>query len=180
MRTILLTAFILTLCSCSDTTNKKQVANTTTSETLSKYSDEEKKTILEGMKRTMADFSSETDVSDLDDAKFQIQQLGLAWYQCYGQLVEAKADSIVWNMKDSSTKVLSRYQTKMFPKYRRAFAKETDKKLWIEDCSAFISGDNDDVLNLIGVAFAPNRCKQESYETLLDVLKQYRFKKITF
>lgn len=68
----------------------------------------------------------------------------------------------------------------MFPEYRKVFTDETDKKLWIEDCSAFISGDNNDILNLIGVAFAPNRRKQESYEALLDVLKKYRFKQITF
>jgi len=180
MRFILLTAFILILQSCSDTTDKEQASDKSSTEALPKYTEEEKKSILENMRKVMTDFSSENVVRDLNDAKLQLQRLGIAWYQCYGQLIEAKADSSIWKMKDTASAVLSLYQTKMFPKYRKAFADETDKKLWIEDCSSFISGDNNDVLNLIGVAFAPNRRKQESYETLLEVLKQYRFKQITF
>lgn len=180
---LLLSAFSLTLQSCSDTTTKSQSdlsAETVSSATPAKYTEEEKNSIVTDMKKAMADFSAENSVRDLDDAKFQLQRLGLAWYQCYGQLVEAKADSSIWKMKDTATAVLGKYQKKMFPKYRKAFADETDKKLWIEDCSAYISGDNNDILNLVGVSFAPNRYKQQSYETLLNVLKQYRFKKITF
>lgn len=178
-----LSVICLTQQSCSDTATKGQSEHNiynASSETPAKYTEEEKSSILADMKKVMADFSTENSVRDLDDAKFQLQRLGLAWYQCYGQLVEAKADSTIWKMKDTATTVLGKYQKKMFPKYRKAFADETDKKLWIEDCSAFISGDNNDIINLIGVAFAPNRYKQQSFETLQKVLKQYRFKKIIF
>ncbi len=180
MRLILLTIFILTLQSCSNTTNKEQAPDNTFTETLPQYTEEEKRTIIENIKKIMSDFSDENAVRDLEDAKFQLRRLGLAWYQCSGQLVAEKADITIWKMKDTAIAVLSQYQTKMFPKYRKAFVDETDKKLWIEDCSAYIDGDNDDELNLIGVVFAPNRRKQEYYETLLEVLKQYRFKKVTF
>lgn len=47
------------------------------------------------MKKAMIGFSSKNGVRDLSDAKFQLQRLGLAWYQCYGQLVSAKADSVI-------------------------------------------------------------------------------------
>ncbi len=180
---LFLSIFCLTQQSCSDTTTKEESEinlENTSSETPAKYTEEEKSSIIADMKKVMSDFSTENSVSDLDDAKLQLQRLGLAWYQCYGQLVEAKADSSIWKMKDTVTAVLGKYQKKMFPKYRKALADETDKKLWIEDCTAFISGENNDILNLIGIAFAPNRYKQQSYETLQNVLKQYRFKKITF
>jgi virulence-associated protein VapD len=185
MRQVLffLAAFCLTLQSCSDATTKGKGdlnLDSSSSETPAKYTQEEKSSILEDMKKVIAGFSTENSVRDLDDTKSQLQRLGFAWYQCYGTLVEAKADSTIWKMKDTATAVLGKYQKKMFPKYRKAFAEETNKKLWIEDCSAYISGDNNEILNLVGVSFAPNRYKQESYETLQTVLKQYRFKKITF
>ncbi len=180
---LFLSVFIMTLQSCSDTTSKEHndfSSENSSSAKPAKYTEEEKSAILADMKKVIVNFSTENSVQDLDDAKIQVQRLGIAWYQSYGQLVEAKADSAIWKMKDTANSVLGKYQKKMFPKYRKAFADETDKKLWLEDCSAFLSGDNNEVLNLVGIAFAPNRNKQESYETLQKVLKQYRFKKITF
>lgn len=164
----------LVLHSCSDkpSQNKNDVSE--------KYSETEKASLLADMKDVISDFSNENSVRDLNDAKSQLQRLGYAWDKCYGRLIEAKSDSIVWNMKDSAINVLANYQRRMFPKYRNAFTIETDKKLWIEDCSAFISGENNEILNLIGLTFARNRTKQESYDTLRDVLKDYRFKKLTF
>jgi hypothetical protein len=180
---ILLLAFNSTLQSCSEKSDKPtNNINFEGSSLLTpiKYSNEEKNKIIDEIKKVTVHFSSENNVSDLEDAKFQLRSLGLAWYECYGQLIEAKADSTIWRMKDSAVKVLSNYQKKMFPKYRKAFTEDSNKKLWIEDCSVFISGDYYDEYNLVGLAFAPNRFKQESYETLLNVLKLYRFKKLTF
>lgn len=180
---LFLSVVILTLQSCSNTNTKEPneiSLENKPSETLPKYTEEEKNSMFSDMKKVISDFSTENTVRDLNDAKLQLQRLGFAWYQCYGRLIEAKANTSIWKMKDTAIAVLSKYQNKMFPKYRKAFTEETDKKLWIEDCSAYISGDNNDIINLVGLAFAPNRYKQESYKTLLKVLKQYRFKKITF
>lgn len=181
---IILTALLLTIQSCSNGNNKNEsnskLDNSATTEIPNKYTAEEKVSIISNMEKAMGDFSNETSVRDLDDAKSQLQRLGFVWYQCHGTLIEAKCDSSIWKMKDTATAVLSKYQTKMFPKYRKAFGVESDKKLWIEDCKAFLSGDKNENINLVGMSFAPNRYKQESYETLLKVLKQYRFKKITF
>lgn len=180
--TILLVIFGSLLQSCSDSASKNQesISKNSSEEPPAKYTAEEKSSILDGMKTAMSNFSGEKSVRDLDDAKSQLQSLGFAWYQSYGQLIEAKADSAIWKLRDSAISVFETYQKKMFPKYRKALAEETDKKLWIEDCSAYISGDNDDILNLVGLTFALNRNKQESYEALQKVLKQYRFKKVTF
>lgn len=172
---LLLFLLPIIIISCSENSS-----NTTIADLPEKYTAEEKKNILNDMKKVMVNYSKDNPVRDIEDAKSQIQSLGMAWYLTYGKLIEAKWDEEILRYKDSSNSVLGKYQRFMFPKYREAFAKEADKKLWIEDCSAFISGENNEVLNLVGVAFAPNRTKQESFDAMQNNLKRYRFKKLTF
>jgi hypothetical protein len=118
----------------------------------------------------------------LENIDTRLHVLSEDWNTVKGNIIESKIDSTMFpfKVKDSAIKYLEKYQLKAFPLLRKAFCRESDKKLWIEDCHAYISGDDDEFITLTGNYFLPNANKQSTYNTLLPQLQRLRFKMLVF
>jgi len=148
-----------------------------------KYSESEYKEMINECDSIIARYSTEDNISIYSQVKTHLSLLGIYWYNIHGKTVQAKFDSTrtdFFEQRDSAMHVLGRYQEKMFPKYRKLFAKHAAELLWEHDCKAEVIGDKNEILELSGNYFLPNANKKKTFEALQDVAKEMRFKKMRF
>ena len=81
---------------------------------------------------------------------------------------------------DALVKEVRKIQVDSFPKLRTAFGALTAKRVWIEDMEVSVSGAKNDRILLVSTTFAANRNIVEAHASLMDVLKQLRFKKVDY
>ena len=77
------------------------------------------------------------------------------------------------------TKV-KKIQVSEFPKLRKAYGKIVAKKLWVENIDVEVFGNNSKTIQFTGGIFANNKNKQETQETLSEMLNFLRFKKANY
>lgn len=187
----LLLFFILS-CNNNTNTNTKEDIGTTTidnidtskEQPMEKYTSDE----IEDYKnqvRNVIKQCKEIQINDnesLDDIQIQLQTISSFWNSIEGNIIEAKIDSTTFPFKtqDSAINILKKYQKKYFPKLRKAFVYQTNKKLWIDDAGAYASGDDNEFITFTGNYFLPNANKQETAETLMHQLQRLRFKMLLF
>lgn len=82
--------------------------------------------------------------------------------------------------RDVLTKEVQKIQADAFPKLRKAFSGLTAKKVWIEDMEVSIYGAKNERIIFVSASFAANRNVVEAHASLMDVLKQLRFKKVDY
>lgn len=117
-----------------------------------------------------------------DAIQTQLKTISTYWNSIEGNIIKAKIDSTTFPFKtqDSAINILKKYQKKYFPKLRKAFVYQTNKKLWIDDAGAYVSGDDNEFITLTGNYFLPNAVKQETAQTLMPQLRRLRFKMLLF
>ena len=71
-------------------------------------------------------------------------------------------------------------QVSEFPKLRKAYGKIVAKKLWVENIEVEVFGNNSKTIQFTGGIFANNKNKQETQETLSEMLNFLRFKKANY
>ncbi len=81
--------------------------------------------------------------------------------------------------KQLETKVKS-IQISEFPQMRKAYKNAIMDKLWLENIETNIKGTGNSTLELTGGLFASNKAKQQTTETLSDILHMLRFKRINY
>jgi hypothetical protein len=71
-------------------------------------------------------------------------------------------------------------QIKEFPILRKSYCKAIYQKLWIENIETSILGKGNKTIQFTGGIFANNKNKQETQNTLSDILRQFRFKRVNY
>lgn len=175
--------FLLFTCICLASCNSDSVKIDLPDYNPEKYNQLEYEELIEACDKVITKYKDEVEVIDHEIAKTQMISLGIAWYSFYGKTVESKFDSTkteYFLKRDSAITVLKSYQGKMFPKYRKVFAKYAASLLWEEDCEAAALGNNNEILELSGSYFLPNANKKKAFELLKDIAAKFRFKKMRF
>jgi len=90
-----------------------------------------------------------------------------------------KTDSVVmWVNKIK--KRLPVYQSKEFPILRKAYANIAKNLMWENDIDVSISGNKNNILTMVGGAFATNKNIKTIQESMIDMLSKLRFKKTIY
>lgn len=71
-------------------------------------------------------------------------------------------------------------QVKEFPILRREYAKFVRSVLWEHDCDVNLGGNRNTTIEFVAVAFAANKNIKDSYETLYEQMKMFRFKRVQY
>lgn len=71
-------------------------------------------------------------------------------------------------------------QLKEFPILRREYAKFARSVLWEHDCDVNLGGSKNTTIEFVATAFAANKNIKDSYETLYEQMKMFRFKRVQY
>lgn len=75
---------------------------------------------------------------------------------------------------------VEKIQLSEFPKLRKAYGKIVDKKLWEQNIEVETIGNTSKTIQFTGAIFASNKNKQDTQETLSELLNLLRFKKVNY
>jgi hypothetical protein len=71
-------------------------------------------------------------------------------------------------------------QIREFPILRREYAKFAKGVLWEHDCDVNLGGSKNTTIEFVATAFAANKNIKNSYETLYEQMKMFRFKRVQY
>ena len=162
------------------TPNLSFAQKTTTKHTESIYSDNSNiERYISDMKKIENKYKKDAIVTDKDDAKRVMNEIEKDWQKINQYNITADNKNMLM-AKKSAASSLKRFQTSMFPKFRKVIVKYIDKELWLDNSGAIIGGKNNDAISFWGIQFSPNRRKKEALEASYPILKTYRFKKASY
>lgn len=101
------------------------------------------------------------------------------WGKNINEALNSKNNKIKALGKQLETKV-QKIQTSEFPKLRKAYGKIVAKKLWVENIEVEVIGKKSKTIQFTGGIFANNKNKQETQETLSEILNLLRFNTVNY
>lgn len=110
-------------------------------------------------------------------------QLELVLFQVWAKKINEAKSSNNNDIKELGEKLetkVKKIQVSEFPKLRKAYGKIVAKKLWVENIDVEVFGNNSKTIQFTGGIFANNKNKQETQETLSEMLNFLRFKKANY
>ncbi|WP_333809262.1 hypothetical protein [Flavobacterium sp.] len=110
-------------------------------------------------------------------------QLELVLFQVWAKKINEAKSSNNNDIKELGEKLetkVKKIQVLEFPKLRKAYGKIVAKKLWVENIEVEVFGNNSKTIQFTGGIFANNKNKQETQETLSEMLNFLRFKKANY
>lgn len=110
-------------------------------------------------------------------------QLELVLFQVWAKKINEAKSSNNNGIKELGEKLetkVKKIQVSEFPKLRKAYGKIVAKKLWVENIEVEVFGNNSKTIQFTGGIFANNKNKQETQETLSEMLNFLRFKKANY
>lgn len=110
-------------------------------------------------------------------------QLELVLFQVWAKKINEAKSSNNNDIKELGEKLetkVKKIQVSEFPKLRKAYGKIVAKKLWVENIEVEVFGNNSKTIQFTGGIFANNKNKQETQETLSEMLNFLRFKKANY
>ena len=138
---------------------------------------EENIRVLELVLRQVGDLEKK-EFRSTNDITNALAGLKRAWstYNTVSGYSSPKADAL----KKSLRSKLSSAQTKMYPKMRKAYAKQLNSELWINDAEAFTEGGPATTIVLVSGSFTRNKNIQESHDLIRSLLNDLRFKRAKY
>jgi len=167
----------------------------TNSETLSSNNQEE---VVETLKEPEKDPEQELkeqlerEIKSLSEKKFngstyresvQSIQMEIVLFNVWAGIIKRAENSTDEMNKKLGKQLRSKVksiQVSEFPKLRKAYKDVIYDKLWLENIETKISGKGNTTLELTGGMFASNKAKQQTQETLSEILKMLRFKRVNY
>lgn len=146
---------------------------------------EKKLTDLEIKEQLDREISSIDKGIDFTSYKESIEsiQLELVLFQVWAKKINEAKSSNNNDIKELGEKLetkVKKIQVSEFPKLRKAYGKIVAKKLWVENIEVEVLGNNSKTIQFTGGIFANNKNKQETQETLSEMLNFLRFKKANY
>lgn len=122
------------------------------------------------------DLLASPSLEDADDARKLYETMAIKWDYLNRAKNYGEANQQAY-IKSFENKLLN-YQAKYFPRIRKAYVDNLDRKLWVEDCGAKLIAGNE--VRFTGRLFLKNKNKQDTYNEIKDVLEDFRFKRCSF
>ncbi|HBD25670.1 MAG TPA: hypothetical protein DC020_02425 [Flavobacterium sp.] len=146
---------------------------------------EKKQTDVEIKEQLGREISSIDKGIDFTSYKESIEsiQLELVLFQVWAKKINEAKSSNNNDIKELGEKLetkVKKIQVSEFPKLRKAYGKIVAKKLWVENIEVEVFGNNSKTIQFTGGIFANNKNKQETQETLSEMLNFLRFKKANY
>jgi len=146
---------------------------------------EKKQTDVEIKEQLDREISSIDKGIDFTSYKESIEsiQLELVLFQVWAKKINEAKSSNNNDIKELGEKLetkVKKIQVSEFPKLRKAYGKIVAKKLWVENIEVEVFGNNSKTIQFTGGIFANNKNKQETQETLSEMLNFLRFKKANY
>lgn len=110
-------------------------------------------------------------------------QIEIATFATWAKIIGEADYSLDKEINDLGTTLKSKVialQKIEFPKMRKNYGEILKKKLWSQDISVSTKNTGHTTLEFIGGIFASNQNKQDFQETLNDILRQLRFKRVNY
>jgi len=110
-------------------------------------------------------------------------QMELVLFSAWAINIDEASKSENQEIKSLGEKLKSRVekiQVAEFPKLRKAYGKIVDKKLWEQNIEVETLGNSSKTIQFTGAIFANNKNKQDTQETLSELLNLLRFKKVNY
>jgi hypothetical protein len=89
-------------------------------------------------------------------------------------------DNEIYKLSNELKNKLISLQRKEFPKMRKNYGEVLNDKLWSENIEVKTKGNGSSTLEFIGGSFANNKNKEETQNTLREVLARLRFKRVNY
>lgn len=156
-----------------------EATNKTINTTEKKQTDVE---IKEQLEREISSIDKGIDFSSYKESIESIQ-LELVLFQVWAKKINEAKSSNNNDIKELGEKLetkVKKIQVSEFPKLRKAYGKIVAKKLWVENIEVEVFGNNSKTIQFTGGIFANNKNKQETQETLSEMLNFLRFKKVNY
>lgn len=156
-----------------------EATNKTINTTEKKQTDVE---IKEQLEREISSIDKGIDFSSYKESIESIQ-LELVLFQVWAKKINEAKSSNNNDIKELGEKLetkVKKIQVSEFPKLRKAYGKIVAKKLWVENIEVEVFGNNSKTIQFTGGIFANNKNKQETQETLSEMLNLLRFKKVNY
>ena len=138
--------------------------------------------IKEQLEREISSIDKGIDFSSYKESIESIQ-LELVLFQVWAKKINEAKSSNNNDIKELGEKLetkVKKIQVSEFPKLRKAYGKIVAKKLWVENIEVEVFGNNSKTIQFTGGIFANNKNKQETQETLSEMLNFLRFKKANY
>ena len=138
--------------------------------------------IKEQLEREISSIDKGIDFSSYKESIESIQ-LELVLFQVWAKKINEAKSSNNNDIKELGEKLetkVKKIQVSEFPKLRKAYGKIVAKKLWVENIEVEVFGNNSKTIQFTGGIFANNKSKQETQETLSEMLNFLRFKKVNY
>ncbi|CAM3962974.1 hypothetical protein FLCU109888_11190 [Flavobacterium cucumis] len=156
-----------------------EATNKTINTTEKKLTDVE---IKEQLDREISSIDKGIDFTSYKESIESIQ-LELVLFQVWAKKINEAKSSNNNGIKELGEKLetkVKKIQVSEFPKLRKAYGKIVAKKLWVENIEVEVFGNNSKTIQFTGGIFANNKNKQETQETLSEMLNFLRFKKVNY
>jgi len=161
-----------------ETNNKSSVESS--NPTLS--AEKKESDLNEQLKREIASIDKGIDFTEYQESIESIQ-IEIALFGVWSNIINEAAISEnqeIKNLGIELEKKTKKIQTKEFPILRKAYGKIVHKKLWVENIETEVFGKGNKTIQFTGGIFANNKNKQETQETLSEVLHMLRFKRANY
>lgn len=138
--------------------------------------------IIEQLKREIESIDKGVDFStyrgEIQSVQMEIVLFG-AWAK---NIIDAKnnKNEAINDLGEILESKVKRLQVKEFPLLRIAYKEAIYQKLWVENIETNVIGKGNRTIQFTGALFANNKNKQDTQNTLSNVLRQFRFKKVNY
>lgn len=178
-----LAGFLFMAFGSDDDKKEEETSVESTDKTIS--TTEKKQTDVEIKEQLGREISSIDKGIDFTSYKESIEsiQLELVLFQVWAKKINEAKSSNNNDIKELGEKLetkVKKIQVSEFPKLRKAYGKIVAKKLWVENIEVEVFGNNSKTIQFTGGIFANNKNKQETQETLSEMLNFLRFKKANY
>lgn len=178
-----LAGFLFMAFGSDDNKKEEETSIEATDKTIS--TTEKKQTDVEIKEQLEREISSIDKGIDFTSYKESIEsiQIELVLFQVWANKINEAKNSNNNDIKELGEKLetkVKKIQVSEFPKLRKAYGKIVAKKLWVENIEVEVFGNNSKTIQFTGGIFANNKNKQETQETLSEMLNFLRFKKANY
>lgn len=144
--------------------------------------EEEKTQKIEQLEKEINSINNGVDFSTYRGS-VELIQMEIVLFNAWATVIEealSYEDPEVQRLGNSLKQKVQNIQIKEFPKLRKAYKDAIYKDLWVENIETAVFGAGNTTIQFTGGVFADNKAKQQTQETLSEILHMLRFKRANY